>query len=111
MWSGVRCRKVTLIGRRRTYLLSQTSWLLVVLQARSVLDQLHGAADQRHRMDLAHTLKGSARSVGAWQVAQQAEACEAMIGASDASWNGGLDALAVSIREAVGAIGELRRAA
>ncbi len=84
---------------------------LFVLQARSVLEQLQGAADQRHRMDLAHTLKGSARSVGAWQVAAQAEACEAMIGASDVSWRAGLDQLAGVIREAIGAIGELSRAA
>jgi HPt (histidine-containing phosphotransfer) domain-containing protein len=82
---------------------------LFVAQARSVLDMLMVASDQRRRMELAHTLKGSARSIGAWRVAAQAEACEAMISASDASWRAGLDTLAVSIREAVAAIGDLHQ--
>lgn len=84
---------------------------LFVIQARSVLEQLQAAADQRNRMDLAHTLKGSARSVGAWHVATAAEACETLIAASDASWCASLDALAAAIRVAIGAIGELRLAA
>lgn len=80
---------------------------LFVVQARSVLGMLAEAADQRRRMELAHTLKGSARSVGAWRVAADAEGCEALIAASDRSWREALDRLAVSIREAIGAIGEL----
>lgn len=84
---------------------------LFVVQTRAVLEQLQEASDQRRRMELAHTLKGSARSVGAWQVAAQAEACESMISASDSSWRAGLDQLASSIREALSAIGELRYAA
>lgn len=84
---------------------------LFVIQTRSVLDQLQKTGDQRGRMELAHTLKGSARSVGAWRVAAAAEVCEGLIAASDASWQSALDSLAVSIREALGAIGELRYAA
>ncbi len=84
---------------------------LFVVQARSVVDQLAAASDQRRRMELAHTLKGSSRSVGAWRVAAHAEACETMIAASEPSWRSALDALNGSIREAIGAIGELRRAA
>lgn len=84
---------------------------LFVLQARSVLDQLALARDQRQRMELAHTLKGSARSVGAWRVAGAAEICEGLIDATEPGWQGGIDALAASVREAIGAIGELRHAA
>ena len=84
---------------------------LFVTQMRVLLDQLGTSSDQKRRMDLAHTLKGSARSVGAWQVAAQAETCETMIAASDASWRSALDALAGTIRTAIGAIGDLRQAA
>jgi HPt (histidine-containing phosphotransfer) domain-containing protein len=80
---------------------------LFVVQARAVIGMLGEAGDQRRRMELAHTLKGSARSVGAWRVAADAEGCEAMIAASEASWRAALDRLAVSIREAIAAIGEL----
>jgi HPt (histidine-containing phosphotransfer) domain-containing protein len=84
---------------------------LFVAQARSVLEMLIGARGERQRMELAHTLKGSARSIGAWRVAVKAEACEAMIAASGASWQDAVDALAASIREAVGAIDALQQAA
>lgn len=84
---------------------------LFVIQAHSVMERLSTVTDQRHRMELAHTLKGSARAVGAWQVAAQAEACEAMIAAVDASWRVALDALAGSIRIAITTIRDLRRAA
>lgn len=84
---------------------------LFVLQARSVIALLQATPDQKRRADLAHTLKGSARSVGAWRVAAQAEACETMIAASDASWQKALDDLSGAVREAVGAIGEFAQAA
>jgi HPt (histidine-containing phosphotransfer) domain-containing protein len=84
---------------------------LFVAQARTVLEMLRAARDERQRGDLAHTLKGSARSIGAWRVAAKAEACEQLIGAQEASWRGALDELTASVREAVGAIGNIHAAA
>ncbi len=84
---------------------------LFVAQARSVLDMLGAARDQRQRGDLAHTLKGSARSIGAWRVAAKAEACEQLISANEASWRGALDELTASVREAIGAIDGFHAAA
>lgn len=84
---------------------------LFVAQARSVLDMLRNARDQRQRADLAHTLKGSARSIGGWRVAAAAETCEQMLSASEASWQEALDLLAASVREAIGAIDAFQAAA
>ncbi|HRE21152.1 MAG TPA: Hpt domain-containing protein [Rhabdaerophilum sp.] len=84
---------------------------LFVVQARSVLDMLGAARDQRQRGDLAHTLKGSARSIGAWRVAAKAETCEQLIAANDASWQAALDELTASVREAIGAIDTFHAAA
>ena len=57
---------------------------------------------------LAHTLKGSARGIGAWRVARAAEALELAAGASDAG--GALDRLAAASDEARAVIAELLRA-
>jgi len=84
---------------------------LFVIQARSVLEMLLSSQDQKRRSDLAHTLKGSARSVGAWRVAAKAEACESMLDATEASWSTALGDLSASIREAVGAIDDFSMAA
>lgn len=45
------------------------------------LDRLRDARDERAWCEAAHTLKGSARSIGAWGVADTAEAAERMTGA------------------------------
>jgi HPt (histidine-containing phosphotransfer) domain-containing protein len=84
---------------------------LFVVQARAILDQLAREGDLKRRFDLAHTLKGSARSVGAWQVAHEAEACEASMESCAESWNLTLQALRMAIEVAIGAIGGLRQAA
>ena len=84
---------------------------LFVTQARTILDRLQASPDLRARSDLAHTLKGSARSVGAWRVAAEAESCEQLVEAADASWQGALDRLTGEVRAAVGAIHELGYAA
>jgi HPt (histidine-containing phosphotransfer) domain-containing protein len=56
---------------------------------------------------LAHTLKGSARGIGAWRVARAAEALEA----ADAAQRGAaLDALAAAAEEARAVIADLLRA-
>ena len=46
-------------------------------QSASVFARLSDARQQNERRDLAHTLKGSARAIGAWRVAAAAEAVEA----------------------------------
>ncbi len=56
---------------------------------------------------LAHTLKGSARGIGAWRVARAAEVLE-LAAAADAG--GALDQLAAVTDEARGVIAELLRA-
>jgi HPt (histidine-containing phosphotransfer) domain-containing protein len=56
---------------------------------------------------LAHTLKGSARGIGAWRVARAAEAVEA---ADSASVSAALDGLASAADEARGVIADLLRA-
>lgn len=80
---------------------------LFVVQAKSVLARLSAIRDEKSRVDLAHTIKGSARSVGAWRVAEAAEACEMMVDGSEAAWLGALDRLTASVREACMAIAEI----
>ncbi|MGQ4273083.1 Hpt domain-containing protein [Terrihabitans sp. B22-R8] len=46
-------------------------------QARQVLFQLEAMTDPRNRAQIAHSLNGSAKGVGAWRVAEAAEALEA----------------------------------
>ena len=55
---------------------------------------------------LAHTLKGSARGIGAWRVARAAEAVE-MAGSADAEIGKALDQLAATADEARALIAEL----
>lgn len=55
---------------------------------------------------LAHTLKGSARGIGAWPVAHAAEALEAAAGQGD-DLGPAIAALAAAAAEARAAIGEL----
>lgn len=84
---------------------------LFVVQARSVLAQMEVAHPGRSRADLAHTLKGSARSVGAWHVAQEAEACETLHEASEGSWQAAIERLALAVRTAISAIQDVQQAA
>ena len=56
---------------------------------------------------LAHTLKGSARGIGAWRVARAAETLEA---ADAAGRDAALEALAAAAEEACALIAELLRA-
>ena len=56
--------------------LEQEILALYLKQARALVDRIAECGGGRDRADLAHTLKGSSRAVGAWQVAQAAEAVE-----------------------------------
>jgi HPt (histidine-containing phosphotransfer) domain-containing protein len=58
----------------------------------------------------AHTIKGSARGIGAWRVARAAEIVELAAAASPARMKKSVTALRESIREARAAIAELLRA-
>jgi HPt (histidine-containing phosphotransfer) domain-containing protein len=58
---------------------------------------------------LAHTLKGSARGIGAWRVARAAEALE-LAGARDGEIGSALDRLNAASEEARGVIADLLRA-
>ncbi|MGE0847365.1 MAG: Hpt domain-containing protein [Flavobacteriaceae bacterium] len=49
---------------------------LFVTQSRIYLDRMKAAGDQRQWFEAAHTIKGSARGIGAWGVAEAAEAAE-----------------------------------
>ncbi|MCO5092500.1 Hpt domain-containing protein [Bosea sp. (in: a-proteobacteria)] len=76
------------------------------------LRTIHASADRRERMDAAHTLKGAARAVGAWQVAEAAGRVEeALAGPRDEPGDAALDALALAAAEARAAIARLEPAA
>ena len=58
----------------------------------------------------AHTIKGSARGIGAWRVAEAAEAVErAAAGSAPGMLTTAIDRLGVAIHEAQGTIAALRR--
>jgi HPt (histidine-containing phosphotransfer) domain-containing protein len=84
---------------------------LFVVQARALVERLDAAAEPGARGDLAHTLKGSARAIGAFRVAAAAEACEAACAAGEAEWRRAFGRLARAVGEANGAIADLRHAA
>jgi HPt (histidine-containing phosphotransfer) domain-containing protein len=63
-------------------------------------------------MDAAHTLKGAARAVGAWQVAEAADAIEQRIAEADARrTEAAMDTLALAAAEARAVIGRFDSAA
>ena len=65
------------------------------------LRTIHQAADARTRMDAAHTLKGAARAIGAWQVADAADAIERHLGDADLPrTEAAMDTLALAAAEA-----------
>jgi HPt (histidine-containing phosphotransfer) domain-containing protein len=82
---------------------------LFATQVRAVLARLEAAAVADARLDLAHTLKGSARAVGAWKVAAEAEACEQH--AAGLAWQEHFNALHGAVEEAMEAIDTLRQVA
>ncbi|MBS0242956.1 MAG: Hpt domain-containing protein, partial [Proteobacteria bacterium] len=56
---------------------------LFIEQAPSYLDMLRQATTEKAGRDAAHTIKGSARAVGAMRVGSAAEAAEALKGSTD----------------------------
>ncbi|MFJ5367750.1 Hpt domain-containing protein [Bosea sp. CER48] len=69
------------------------------------LRTIHGSADRQARIDAAHTLKGAARAIGAWQVADAADRIEDELGQPEPSPSeNALDALTLAAAEARAAI-------
>lgn len=81
---------------------------LFQVQARAIFAQLQSIPQAQARLDLAHTLKGSARAVGAWKVAEAAEFCESL-GEDTAEWQNGLVQLKACIAVALAAIEEINQ--
>jgi HPt (histidine-containing phosphotransfer) domain-containing protein len=77
--------------------------LLVLFAQQCVvhLRVIHGSPDRQERMDAAHTLKGAARAIGAWQVAEAADRIEESLAGPEQKANEtALDALALAAAEA-----------
>lgn len=77
---------------------------LFVKQAPLTIARLKGAQDARQWKEAAHTLKGSARAIGAWRLAQVAEGCEAAGFPAPGECATPIDAVAVAFREVAGQI-------
>jgi len=76
------------------------------------LRTIHAGSDAQTRMDAAHTLKGAARAIGAWQVADAADAIEKQIAEPDPRRaESAMDELALAAAEARAAISRFARAA
>ncbi len=67
---------------------------IFVRQSALYMDRLRGAKTGTERQMAAHTIKGSARGIGAWEVADLAEVIESRNGAREA-----IKALAASIEK------------
>lgn len=76
-------------------------------QAPITLAELANAASEKAWRDAAHTLKGSARAVGAWKVAEGAEWAEALAPGQTEKRRRALASLAQALDEAIGYIAEL----
>ena len=72
---------------------------LFLTQSRLYVGRLRGANGVKAWCDAAHTIKGSARSIGAWQLARCAEMAEAM---SDADRKSGSAAILEELDRLVG---------
>ncbi len=81
--------------------LEQEVLSLFAKQSVIYLDRLRQAADERTWQEAAHTLKGSARGIGAWQIAEFVVAVEELSFASTKNDKAGkIEELARSVDEA-----------
>jgi HPt (histidine-containing phosphotransfer) domain-containing protein len=90
--------------------LEQEILTLYLKQAQTLLARIEEVGCTRERSDLAHTLKGSSRAVGAWQVASAAEAIEIVPPQQDAEFRQTLEGLKTCVRAACETIADLQRA-
>lgn len=70
-------------------------------QAPETLGMLATAEPGKPWRDAAHTLKGSARAVGAWRIAEAAEQAEELDGQCPAAREGAIEKLIAAIEEAI----------
>ncbi|KQU50293.1 hypothetical protein ASG72_16850 [Bosea sp. Leaf344] len=76
------------------------------------LRTIHNGADETARMEAAHTLKGAAQAIGAWQVAEAAARIEQrLLGRGARVAEVEMDALALAAAEARAAISRFDAAA
>lgn len=76
------------------------------------LRTIHSGEDAKTRIDAAHTLKGAARAIGAWQVAEAADVIERQLSESDARrTESAMDELALAAAEARAVIARFDSAA
>ncbi|MEM8645830.1 MAG: Hpt domain-containing protein [Pseudomonadota bacterium] len=81
---------------------------LFCAQGRIYLEQLSAANDPSERKATAHTLKGSARGVGAHRVAVLAQDLEALAATPDEpAWAHALNAVKMAFEEAAGSVAEM----
>jgi len=81
---------------------------LFLTQSKLYLTRLSEAGDAKAWRDAAHTIKGSARGIGAWQVACCAEEAESLNEAAlKNERQGAIDALEINIKETNGYIRSL----
>jgi HPt (histidine-containing phosphotransfer) domain-containing protein len=74
---------------------------LFVQQCAAHLRTIHGSTDRQVRLDAAHTLKGAASAIGAWQVAEAADRIEQSLAGPNANLaESAMDALALAAAEA-----------
>ncbi len=73
---------------------------LFVRQSVQLNQRIEASGIQKERMDLAHTLKGSARAVGAWKVADAADKVELALDTDPVQLASCLRQLANAIEEA-----------
>jgi HPt (histidine-containing phosphotransfer) domain-containing protein len=75
--------------------------MLFAQQCVAHLRTIHASADAKAKIDAAHTLKGAARAIGAWQVAEAADLIETSLAATDLRRaESAMDALALAAAEA-----------
>jgi HPt (histidine-containing phosphotransfer) domain-containing protein len=74
---------------------------LFAQQCATHLRTIHGSTETQARLDAAHSLKGAARAVGAWQVAEAAEEIEHSLAEADPRrTEAAMDALTLAAAEA-----------
>ncbi len=84
---------------------------LFAMEAPRYLARMQGATDRKEWMEAAHTLKGSARAVGAWAIAECAQAAETLQISAEREFAGRQATSAITISAAHGARQALERLA
>ena len=90
--------------------LEQEILTLYLKQAQSLLSRIEQSPCARERADIAHTLKGSSRAVGAWQVATAAEAVEIVPPERATEFCSAVEELRTCVNAACDTIADLQRA-